>query len=190
MSNIAERDICPWWVGYLLASPLRRIVHDPVRILAPHIAEGMTVLEPGPGMGFFTLDIARLVGPSGRVVAVDVQEKMIEGLKRRARKAKLLDRIDARLIPSASLVLEDSRETIDFALAFAVVHETPSATRFFADAARAMKANATLLFAEFESHVPKMKFDRLLSAAVANGLTVVDHPVVDGCHTAILKKEA
>ena len=55
----------------------------------------MTVLEPGLGMGFFTLEIARLVSPSGRVVAVDVQRRMIEGLKRRARKTGLFDRIDS-----------------------------------------------------------------------------------------------
>ena len=49
----------------------------------------MTVLEPGPGMGFFTLELARIVGPEGRVVAVDVQPKMVEGLQKRARRAGL-----------------------------------------------------------------------------------------------------
>ena len=51
---MAER-VCPWWLGYLLASPMRRWLEDPVDILAPYVHEGMTVLEPGPGMGFFTL---------------------------------------------------------------------------------------------------------------------------------------
>jgi ubiquinone/menaquinone biosynthesis C-methylase UbiE len=37
----------------------------------------MTVLEPGPGMGFFTLELARRVGAPGRVIAVDIQPKMI-----------------------------------------------------------------------------------------------------------------
>jgi len=50
----------------------------------------MTVLEPGPGMGFFTIPPARLVGASGRVVAVDLQRKMIAGLKLRAAKAGAL----------------------------------------------------------------------------------------------------
>ncbi len=43
--------VCPWWVGYCLTSPLRRLLHDPARILAPYIKADMTVLEPGPGMG-------------------------------------------------------------------------------------------------------------------------------------------
>ena len=83
--------VCPWWLGSLLASPVRRWMQgDPVEILKPFVREGMTVLEPGPGMGFFTIPLARLVGASGRVVAVDLQPKMIAGLKRRAAKAYLV----------------------------------------------------------------------------------------------------
>jgi len=74
-----SKRVCPWWLGYLLASPIRRLLHNPTRILTPFVRPGMTVLEPGPGMGYFTLELARLVGTSGRVVAVDVQPKMIGG---------------------------------------------------------------------------------------------------------------
>ena len=80
--------VCPWWLGYFLASPLRRLLQDPVAITKPYVREGMTVLEPGPGMGFFTLEMARQVGASGRVVAVDVQPRMIAGLKRRLAKGR------------------------------------------------------------------------------------------------------
>jgi predicted methyltransferase len=60
-----SHHVCPWWIGYLLASPLRRLFQNPHELLASYMSEGMTVLEPGPGMGFFTLDLARLVGSSG-----------------------------------------------------------------------------------------------------------------------------
>jgi predicted O-methyltransferase YrrM len=63
----------------------------------------MTVLEPGPGMGFFTLDLARLAGRQGRVIAVDIQPRMIAGLQRRAAKAGLADTIDARVTTRDSL---------------------------------------------------------------------------------------
>ena len=67
------KRVCPWWLGYLLASRIRRwISDDPRKLLAPYVREGMTVFEPGPGMGYFTVELARLVGPVGRVVAVDV----------------------------------------------------------------------------------------------------------------------
>jgi tRNA A58 N-methylase Trm61 len=136
--------VCPWWLGYVLASPLRRLLQDPVAIIKPYVREGMTVVEPGPGMGFFTLEMARRVGASGRVIAVDIQPRMIAGLKRRLGKAGLLDRADARLASSDSLGLQDLRGKVDFALAMAVVHEMPSANRFFAEVAQAMKPGATL----------------------------------------------
>jgi hypothetical protein len=59
---MSKHHVCPWWLGYLLASPIRRIAQDPHKILHPHVREGMTVLEPGPGMGFFTLELLRLTG--------------------------------------------------------------------------------------------------------------------------------
>jgi hypothetical protein len=70
--GMAEHSVCPWWVGYLLASPLRKLWQEPARILTPFVRPGMTALGPGPGMGFFTLELARLAGPAGRVVAIDV----------------------------------------------------------------------------------------------------------------------
>jgi len=180
--------ICPWWLGYVLASPLRRLIQDPVAIVKPYLREGMTVLEPGPGMGFFTLEMARLVGTSGRVVAVDVQPRMIAGLKRRLAKAGLLERTDARLVPSDSLGLKDLQGKIDFALAMAVVHEMPSSSRFFAEVAAAMKPGATLLLAEPSGHVKKDAFEAELQDAATAGLEVTDRPAIRRSQAALLKK--
>ena len=68
--------LCPWWLGYLLINPFRRIYQNPVKLLGPFVEKGMTVLEPGCGMGYFTLDVARLVGPGGRIVA----DPILDGL--------------------------------------------------------------------------------------------------------------
>jgi len=148
----------------------------------------MTVIEPGPGMGFFTLEIARLVGPSGRVVAVDVQPQMIEGLKRRARRAGLLDRIDARLVGPASTELAYVDATADFVFAFAVVHELPSAASFFSEAARALKPGATLLLAEPVGHVSEAEFAEQIKVAADNGLRVFDRLSIDHFIAALLRK--
>ena len=69
--------VCPFWVGYLLLSPVRKLLTNPDRILEPYIRSGMTVLDAGTAMGFFSLPIARLVGESGHVVCVDLQERMV-----------------------------------------------------------------------------------------------------------------
>ena len=180
--------ICPWWLGYVLASPLRRLLQDPAAILRPYVREGMTVLEPGPGMGFFSLELARRVGASGRVVAVDVQPRMIAGLKRRLAKAGLLERVDARLAPPDSLGLQDLQGKVDFALAMAVVHEMPSSSRFFAEVADAMKPGAMLLLAEPSGHVKKDAFEAQLQEATAVGLEVTDRPAIPRSQAALLKK--
>jgi len=73
---MAERT-CPVWVGYLLASPVRKLFENPKKILGEYIKEGMTVLDLGCAMGFFSIPAARMVGPNGKIICVDVQEKMI-----------------------------------------------------------------------------------------------------------------
>lgn len=180
--------ICPWWLGYVLASPLRRLLQDPAAIIKPYIREGMTVLEPGPGMGFFTLEMARQVGVSGRVVAVDVQPRMIAGLKRRLAKAGLLERADVRLAESYSLGLQDLPGKVDFVFAMAVVHEMPSSSRFFAETAAAMKPGASLLLAEPSGHVKKDAFEEELRDAAAAGLEVSGRPEISRSQAALLKK--
>ncbi|HXZ81482.1 MAG TPA: methyltransferase domain-containing protein [Terriglobales bacterium] len=180
--------VCPWWLGYLLACPLRRYLQDPGKILGPYVREGMTVLEPGPGMGFFTLELARLVGPSGRVIAVDIQPKMISGLKRRLARAGLLDRVDVRLGRSDSMGIADLAGTVHFILAAAVVHELPAAAQFFADAAKAAKPGATMLFFEPAGHVNEDKLQEELSAAAAAGFVVADRPAIRRSHAAVLRK--
>lgn len=179
--------VCPWWLGYWLACPVRRLRQNPREILAPYVREGMTVLEPGPGMGFFTLDLARLVGASGRVVAVDVQPKMLDRLKRRAAKVKLLDRIDVRVAPADSMGITDLRGAVDFTLAFAMVHEFPDAGHFFAEVATASKPGATLLLAEPKGHVEALAFDSELQAASEAGFKLVDRPSIRHSHAALLK---
>jgi ubiquinone/menaquinone biosynthesis C-methylase UbiE len=167
-------EVCPWWLGYLLAAPWRKLWHDPRAILRPFLAEGMTVLEPGPGMGFFTLDVARLVGPTGRVVAVDIQPRMLEALRRRARKAGLLERIDARLARGDGMGIDDIDGRVDFVLAFAVVHELPNAGRFFAEARRALKPGGQLLLSEPRMHVSEEAFGATLEVARDAGFEAQD----------------
>jgi ubiquinone/menaquinone biosynthesis C-methylase UbiE len=164
--------VCPWWLGYWLISPLRRLGQDPREILAPYVRDGMTVLEPGPGMGFFIIELARLVGASGKVVAVDVQPKMIAKLKRRLAKAGMDRRVDARVAPAESMGLADLRNDLDFTLAFAVVHEFPDHERFFAEVAEASKSGALLLMAEPKGHVKAAAFEAELAAAAKAGFAV------------------
>lgn len=175
-------------MGYLLASPLRRLFDSPEKILNPFVHPGMTVVEPGPGMGFFTLPLARMVGPSGRVVVLEIQPKMLASLRRRAARSGLLERLDLRLVQPDTMGLADLAEKVDFALAFAVVHEMPSSKVFFLEAARALKQKGTLFLAEPSGHVTAADFDGELKDAAQAGLSVTGRPVVRRNLTALLAK--
>lgn len=188
--GVAHR-VCPWWIGYLLLSPVRPwLGQDPIKILSPYVREGMTVLEPGPGMGFFTLPLAELVGGSGRVIAVDVQPKMIEALERRAAKAKVADRIDARVTSAETMGIRDIQGKVDFTLAFAVVHEFPDAAHFFAEVVQASKPNARVLVAEPRGHVGEEAFAAELTTAATTGLEVIEHPTIRRSQAAVLFKKS
>jgi len=181
--------VCPWWLGCFLASPLRRLGMDPDRTVAPHVREGDTVLEPGPGMGFFTGALARRVGSSGRVVAVDIQPRMLAGLRRRMARRDLGARVEARLAGPESMGLADLEGRVDFVLAFAVVHEFPDPGGFFAQAAKAMKPGARLLLAEPKGHVDAAQFQAELEAARREGLEAEAGPDLRRSWTALLRRE-
>jgi ubiquinone/menaquinone biosynthesis C-methylase UbiE len=170
------KRVCPWWLGYFLLNPVRRWRQRPKMILTPYVREGMTVLEPGPGMGYFTLDLLNTVGPKGRVIAVDVQPKMLDRLKRRAAKAGVEGRLDARLAPADSMGIADLNGEVDFTLVFAVAHELPSVPKFFAEVAEASRPGACVLFSEPAGHVKADEFEGEVKDAIDAGFVVTDHP--------------
>ncbi len=168
-SETAKAHRCPVWMGYFLASGLRKFLQDPVRIVAPHVKPGMTVLDLGSAMGFFSLPMAEAVGPQGKVICIDVEPKMLAVLMRRATQAGLADRIETHECPEDGLGLEDYAASVDFALAFAVMHELADQGRVFRELAQAIKPGATLLLAEPTCHVLQHEFEHTLTIAQQNG---------------------
>ncbi|MCX5866106.1 MAG: methyltransferase domain-containing protein [Proteobacteria bacterium] len=180
--------ICPWWLGYFLVSPLRKLLDNPEKILSPHVRAGMTALDVGPGMGYFTLPLAKIVGPSGRVIAVDLQEKMLSGLQRRAKRAGLSERIECRLASEKSLNLADLAGRVNFALACYVVHEVPDPERLLSEIARALAPGGRLLIVEPPSHISRADFEKYLALAQKNGLSTVSSSPLGRKLSALLEK--
>jgi ubiquinone/menaquinone biosynthesis C-methylase UbiE len=179
---------CPWWLGFGLASPLRRMFYNPRAVLQPFVRPGMTVLEPGPGMGFFTIELARLTGQGGRVVAVDIQRQMLEGLKRRAVRSGVADRIEPRLADAAEMPVQDLKGRVDFILAFAMVHELPDAGKFFKDAIKTLTPEGRLLISEPSWHVREEDFRRSLRVAEEAGFRVDNEPKINHNRSALLTR--
>jgi len=180
--------VCPWWMGYVLISPLRRLSQNPRKILDSHVKPGMITLDVGCGMGYFSLAMAEMVGPEGKVVCIDLQPKMIQALERRASKAGVLDRVDHRVCDKDGLGLDDLGEKIDFALAFAIVHEVPDAESFFKQVHAALRPGGTCLLAEPKGHVSEKRFEETIATAQRAGFEVVGRPEVFRSRTALLNR--
>ncbi len=182
--QIMGNHICPWWMGYVLANPLRRLLENPDKMLRPFVREGMTVVEYGCGMGFFTVPLARMVGPEGKVIAVDVQQKMLDGMQRRANRAGLTERITPLLADAQGTPIGDS---VDFVAALHVVHELPDAKAFFAQMRSIMKPGAKLLLVEPGFHVSEKDFRASIEIARSVGLALAEEPVNGRRRRAVLQ---
>ena len=87
------KHVCPWWLAYTFDNPLRRIFHKPEEMFAPYLREGMTAIDLGCGMGYFSIGMAKLVGDTGKILSVDLQQQMLDTLMQRAGKAGVAGRI-------------------------------------------------------------------------------------------------
>ena len=180
-----SHSVCPFWMGYFLLCPVRRFGQNPEKILSPYVGSGMTVLDIGPGMGFFTLPMARLVGPTGKVVCLDVQLKMLDAVRHRADKAEVADRIETRVCEPMSLGIGDLAGKVDVVLLFAVVHEVPDTPRLFREIAQAMRPGARCLVAEPKLHVSERDFEQTIATANEQGLELAERPVIWGSRTGV-----
>jgi SAM-dependent methyltransferase len=179
--------VCPWWCAWFaLNNPVRRLVHDPQKIVGPYVQPGMTVLETGCGVGWFTIPMAKMVGDRGRVIAVDLQQQMLDMMRRRAERAGVADRIEAHKCEQNRLGIEAQA---DFALAFAMVHEVPDQLRLFAEIRACLKPAGKLLLAEPPIHVPGKTFSAEVATAKEAGFRIVGEPHVRWCRAVLLEKE-
>ncbi len=186
---LSGNGVCPAWVGYFLASPIRKLIHSPHTILSSYVKEGMTVLDIGCGMGFFSIPLAKMVGNTGKVICVDMQEKMLKGLAKRVQKAGVSTRIETRLCSQDTIGLQDLAEKIDFALAFAVVHEVPDPASFFAELFATMVPSGRVLLAEPKGRVSEEEFTNTLSMAQEQGFTMMKTLQILRSRSVLLGKE-
>lgn len=178
-------EVCPWWRGYFIDNPLRRLIFAPERLFAPYVRPGMTVLDIGCGMGVNSLALARLVGAEGRVIAVDIQARMLASVRKRALRKGLADRIECRLSTPESIGIS---EGVSFAVAFWMVHETPDARSFFAQVRSCLLPDGALFMAEPSMHVTEKQFSRSVETALETGLAVRARPKVPLSRAAVFER--
>ncbi len=175
--------VCPWWLSYVLANRFRGWLHDPQEILGPYARRGMTVVDLGCGMGFFSIALAHMVGDQGRVIAVDLQQQVLDVLEKRARKAGVGARIRTHRCKPDRIGI---RGPADFALAFWMVHEVPDPGGFLGQVRSLLKPGGKLLVVEPKIHVSRRKFQETLDAARRAGLALEEEPRVRISRAAVL----
>lgn len=172
-SVLANRrpHVCPWWLAWGLANPIRRWFNDPNAVLGQFVQPGDRVLEIGPGPGFYTVPLAGRVGAGGKVVCVDVQERMLRALERRLTRQGLGDRVDTHCCAGGNAWLEQVSQSIDKAVLIYVLHEVPDPRQTLAETYAALRPGGRLLLVEPKGHCPADLFAAELWAARDVGFT-------------------
>ncbi len=164
--------VCPARHSGALVSWVRRLLQNPDRILAGRIREGQTVLDLGCGPGYFTLPMAKMVEDSGRVIAVDLQQEMLDHLLRRAKEQGLDSRIRLHKAESEKIGLNEAA-LAEFALAFYMVHEVPDPEAFLREVHGLLKPGGELFVVEPKMHVSKAAFRETVETALRVGFTLL-----------------
>ena len=163
----------------------RRWLQNPRKILSPYIEEGMTVLDLGCGPGFFSVDIAQMVGKSGRVIASDLQEAMLQKLRDKIQGTELEERITLHRCQKNRIGVSAN---VDFVLAFYMVHEVPNQEDFFDEIGSILKPNGQVLIVEPAFHVLKTAFEETIKTARSAGFKPAKRPKILLSKTVILKR--
>ncbi|MCW8803021.1 MAG: class I SAM-dependent methyltransferase [Ignavibacteriaceae bacterium] len=178
--------ICPVEKADSLDTRFRRWFQSPKKILKPYIKEGMTVLDLGCGPGFFSVELAKMVGSSGKVIAADLQKGMLEKLKEKIKGTQLENRITLHKCEEDKIGLTDN---VDFILAFYVVHEIPDQDKLFAEIETIIKNSGQLLIVEPPFHVSEKAFAETIKKATAAGFKEIERPRVMFNKAVILRKK-
>ncbi len=185
MSQDDRNRVCPVELADGLDSKIRKFLQNPQKILKPYLRSGMTVLDIGCGPGVFSIEMARIVGASGRVIAADLQEGMLQILKKKIQGTDVERVVELHKCEPDGVGVSDN---VDFILAFYVVHEVPDKTHFFKEIQALLNQDGRVLIVEPNFHVTKKDFGEMLRDLADSGFKVVEMPKVFFSRSVLLKK--
>ena len=180
-----KNRVCPVELAGSLDNKIRKWFQNPQKILAPYIKEGMNVLDIGCGPGFFSIELAKMIGKDGKIFSVDLQEGMLQKIRNKIHGTELEERI--KLIKSEEDQI-NVPEKVDFILAFYMVHEVPNKNSFFETLKNVLNEKGQFLVVEPKLfHVTKKEFGLTMQIAEQAGFNVTQGPKLPFSFSAILK---
>ncbi len=137
----------PAFITRIIDNPIRRRFVQNPEIIASRMMlnPGMTVLEIGPGKGSYTKAVAEKILPNGKVFAIDIQEEVINYVKKRIEKEKI-----SNIIPSVDNAydLSFSDESIDRIFSIACLPEIPDKIKVLKEFRRVLKPDGIISLCE------------------------------------------
>jgi ubiquinone/menaquinone biosynthesis C-methylase UbiE len=184
MQNGKSPYVCPAEFAGSLDNSFRRWFHKPQKILSPYIMQGMSVLDLGCGPGVFTVELAKLVGESGKVVAADLQDGMLEIVGKKVKGTALAKIVSLHKCQENSIGIIDK---VDFVLAFWMVHEVPDHIKLFEELKSILKPDGWLYIIEPKFHVHRSAFIKMSNGLISSGFRIVERPKVFFSRAILLK---
>jgi len=126
-------------------------IFNPQSVVATmDVREGMHIADFGCGSGHFTVLLAQVIGESGRVTALDVQEEPLEATRARAKAAGLnnVEFVRANLEVLGSSSLSDSSQ--DIVIMANILFQSPKKTEVIQEAKRVLKSGGRLVMVEWK----------------------------------------
>jgi ubiquinone/menaquinone biosynthesis C-methylase UbiE len=182
---MSSQPVCPWWMRFVLFTPLRGAVNNPELYLMEWVKPGMVTADIGCGTGFLSLPLARLVGRTGKVIAIDLQPEMLEYTRLRAQKEMLESRIIFQLAQPNSI---GSLPALDFVVTAWMLHEVPDPKHLLQEIQHALKPGGNYLFFEPILHVSKKAFKHSCDLIESLGFQETSRPSIALSHAILFQK--
>jgi ubiquinone/menaquinone biosynthesis C-methylase UbiE len=175
MSKEINKRICPVELAGGLDNSIRRLLQNPQKLLRPYIREGMTVLDLGCGPGFFSVEIAKMLNDSGKVIAADLQQGMLEKINKKIKGTELEQRIKIHKCEDIKIGVT---ENVDFVLVFYMIHEVPNQDNLLRELKSILKPDGKIFIIEPKFHVSKKSFEEMINRIKDIGFEIIDRPKV------------
>ncbi len=182
-----EGDVCSHKRAFFLDNFIRRLFQNPKKIVGPYIKPGDTVVDMGCGPGFFSIEMAHMVGETGQIFAVDLQKEMLAKVAHKAALKNLSDRVYLHLASQEKIGL-GTDVVANFILAYYMVHEALDPNAFFSEAQTILSPQGKILVVEPPFHVSSKKFKEITRSAEDAGFRVKDWPKKKGGKSILLIK--